>query len=83
MFAPQLTASPRAAAACCSGSQPVPPPRRTAAAYTQADRERELAAIRAEEEEALCGALSRQAAAEDAAAREVQRLREESAELRE
>jgi hypothetical protein len=56
---------------------PTPPPR------SQADRERQLATLRAEEEDALCGALSKKAAAEEAAAREVQLLMEESAELRE
>jgi hypothetical protein len=49
----------------------------------QADRERELRTLRAEEEEALATALSRQTAAQDAAARETQLLMQESAELRE
>jgi hypothetical protein len=57
--------------------------RRVTPRRAQADRERELKTLRVAEEDALCEALSRQAAAEDAAAREVQRLTAESAELRE
>jgi hypothetical protein len=50
---------------------------------TQADQERELGALRAEEEAALAAAAGRAAAAAEAEAREAQRLMQESAELRE
>lgn len=49
----------------------------------QAETSRELAAVTYAEAEALAAAASRQMQAEQASSKEVQRLREESAELRE
>jgi prophage DNA circulation protein len=52
-------------------------------AHVQAETSRQLAAITAAESEALAAALSRKMQVQEASSKEVQRLREESAELRE
>jgi hypothetical protein len=50
--------------------------------FAQADKARELAAMRASEEEALAATLAQQAHERDRAEREVQHLRLQSEELR-
>jgi prophage DNA circulation protein len=50
---------------------------------SQAEQQRELSAVAAAEADAVAGALSRKMQMQEASSKEVQRLREESAELRE
>lgn len=50
---------------------------------SQAEQQRELSAVAAAEADALAAALSRKMQMQEASSKEVQRLREESAELRE
>jgi hypothetical protein len=52
-------------------------------ALLQAETNRQLAAVTAAESDALAAALSRKMQVQEASNKEVQRLREESAELRE
>jgi hypothetical protein len=51
--------------------------------HTQAEQQRELSAVAAAEADAVAAALSRKMQMQEASSKEVQRLREESAELRE
>ncbi len=51
--------------------------------WPQAETNRQLAAVTAAESDALAAALSRKMQVQEASDKEVQRLREESAELRE